>query len=80
MFATRTRVHKRHIWQEKIDAELEVTHKWLELEKDAHSTSAELPKLIITPFKGMPTNWVRFENMFVTQVLNKSISAEEKFG
>ena len=70
------------MWQEKIDAELKVTHKQLELEKEAHSTTAELPKLIITPFKGTHTNWVRFENMtlFVTQVQNKSISAEEKFG
>ena len=56
-----------------------MTHKWLELEKEAHSTTAELPKLMITPFKGTPTNWVRFEKMFVTQVQNKSISAEEKF-
>ena len=68
------------MWQEKIDGELEVTHKQLELEKEAHSTTAELPKLIITPFKGTPTNWVRFENMFVTQAQNKSIRAEEKFG
>ena len=70
------------MWQEKIDAELKVTHKQLELEKEAHSTTAELPKLIITLFKGTHTNWVRFENMtlFVTQVQNKSISAEEKFG
>ena len=59
-------MHKRRMWQEKIDAELEVTHKWLELEKEAHSTTVELLKLIITPFKGTPTNWVRFENMFVT--------------
>ena len=57
-----------------------MTHKRLELEKESHSTTAELPKLIIPQFKGMPTNWVRFENMFVTQVQNKSISGEEKFG
>ena len=68
------------MWQEKIDAELQATHKRLELEKEACSTTAKLPKLIITPFKGTPTDWVRFENMFITQVLNKSISAEEKFG
>ena len=54
------------MWQEKIDAELEVTHKRLELEKEAHSTTVELPKLIITPFQGTPTNRVRFEKMFVT--------------
>ena len=68
------------MWQEKIDAELQATHKRLELEKEACSTTAKLPKLIITPFKGTPTDWVRFENMFITQVHNKSISAEEKFG
>ena len=72
--------HERHMWQEKIDAELQATNKRLELEKEACSTTATLPKLIITLFKGTPTNWVRFENMFITQVHNKSISTEEKFG
>ena len=57
-------------------AELEATHKWLELEKEACSTTAKLPKLLITPLKGTPTNWVRFGNMFVTQVQNKSIRTE----
>ena len=46
--------HERHMWQEKMDAELEATHKWLELEKDACSTTAKLPKLLITPLKGTP--------------------------
>ena len=50
------------------------------MEKDTRSNTAKLPKLKITPFKGRPTDWVRFENMFVTQVHNRSISAEEKFG
>ena len=50
------------------------------MEKEARSTTAKLPKLIITPFKRTPTDWVRFENMFITQVHNKSISAVEKFG
>ena len=72
--------NERRMWHEKIDAELQATHKRLELEKEARSTTAILPKLIITPFKGTPTDWVRFENMFITQVHNKSISAEEKFG
>ena len=71
--------HERHMWQEKIDAELQA-RKRLELEKEACSTTAKLPKLTITPFKETPTNWVRFENMFIKQVHNKSISAEEKFG
>ena len=72
--------HERRMWQEKIDAELEATHKWLELEKQARSTTAKLPKLIITLFKWSPANWVRFENMLITQVHNKSVSTEEKFG
>ena len=36
--------HERRMWQEKMDAELEATHKWLELEKEACSTTAKLPK------------------------------------
>ena len=72
--------HERRLWQEKFEAELEATHRRLELEKDTCSNTAKLPKLKITPFKGTPTDWVRFENMFVTQVHNRSISAEEKFG
>ena len=35
--------------------------------------------MIITPFKGTPSDWVRFEKMFITQVHNKSISAAQKF-
>ena len=59
---------------------MQATHKRLKLEKEARSTTAKLAKLIITPFKRTPIDWVRFENMFITQVHNKSISAEEKFG
>jgi len=54
--------------------------KKLEMETNARSTSAKLTKLKITPFKGTPTDWVRFENTFVTQIHNKPISDEEKFG
>ena len=59
---------------------MELTHKKLELEKNARSTTAKLPKLKISSFKGTLTDWVRFSNMFITQVHNKLISAEEKFG
>ena len=62
--------HEQLMWQEKFEAELEATHRRLELEKDTRSNTAKLPKLKITPFKGTPTDWVRFENMFVTQVHN----------
>ena len=44
--------HEQRMWQEKIDAELQATHKRLKLEKEARSTTAKMPKLIITPFKG----------------------------
>ena len=71
---------QRQMWEEKLDAELEHTQKKLELENNVRATTAKLPKLRITPFKGTPTDWVRFENMFVTQVHNKPISDEEKFG
>ena len=57
-----------------------MTHTRLKLEKSARSTTAKLPKLKITSFKGTLTNWVWFSNMFITQVHNKLISAEEKFG
>ena len=52
--------HERRMWDEKIDAELQATHKRLELEKEARSTTEKLLKLIRTPFKGSPTDWVRF--------------------
>ena len=64
----------------EIDAELQATHKRLELEKEACSTIAKLPNSITTLLKGTPAAWVRLENMFSTQVDNKSINTEEKFG
>ena len=48
------------MWQEKIDGELQATHKRLELEKEARSTTEKLLKLIRKPFKGSRTDWVRF--------------------
>ena len=50
------------------------------MEKAARSTLAKLPKLKITQFNGTTADWVRFENMFITQVDSKPISDEEKFG
>ena len=68
------------MWEEILEAELELAQKKLEMDNNARATTAKLPKLRISPFKGTPTDWVRFENMFVTQVHSKPISAEEKFG
>ena len=57
-----------------------MTEKKLEMETAAKVCRSKLPELKITPFKGTPEDWIRFENMFTTQVNNKPISAEEKFG
>ena len=71
---------EKQFWEEKFRAELRVAEQKLEMETAAKATHAKLPKLKITPFKGTPTDWVRFENMFVTQVHDKPITPEEKFG
>ena len=56
------------MWKEKLEAELLVAEKKLEMEKTAVSSTTKLPKLKITPFKGTAGDWIRFENMFLTQV------------
>ena len=56
------------ILEEKLQAELKLTEKKLEMEKAARATQAKFPKLKISPFNGTVADWVRFENMFVTQV------------
>ena len=50
------------------------------METTAVSSTTKLPKLQMTPFKGTAGDWVRFENIFLTQVDPKSISDKEKFG
>jgi hypothetical protein len=50
------------------------------MEKASKSPQAKLAKLTITSFKGTASDWVRFENMFLTQVDCKPITDEEKFG
>jgi hypothetical protein len=57
-----------------------MTQEKMEIEKSARGTTAKLPKLKITPFKGTATDWLRFENIFLTQVHGKPITDEEKFG
>ncbi len=78
-------VEKRHqlekkMWEEKLQAELDMVEKKLKAEKISYHDEAKLPKLLITPFNGTATDWVRFENMFMTQVDRKQISDEVKFG
>jgi hypothetical protein len=67
-------------WEEKFNAELRMTEKKIEMETQAKASLAKFPRLKITPFKGAAADWVRFENMFLTQVDSRPISEEEKFG
>ena len=71
---------EREMWEEKFNAELKMTEKKIELERTAKASLAKLPQLKITPFKGTAADWVRFENMFLTQINSRPISDEEKFG
>ena len=80
MLREKQQEHERELWKEKLEAELLVAEKKLEMEKTAVSSTTKLPKLKKTSFKGTAGDWIRFENMFLTQVDAKSISDEEKFG
>jgi len=57
-----------------------MTEKKIEMETRAKVSMAKLPRLKITPFKGTAADWVRFENMFLTQVESRPIPDEEKYG
>ena len=72
----------KELFEERMKAELRMTERKLEMERAAKSVKARLPelKVKITPFDGTPGDWIRFENMFVSQIHNKNISVEEKFG
>lgn len=71
---------EKEILEERLLAELRMTERKLEMEKSAKASHAKLPKLTVAPFKGTSADWVRFENMFLTQVDRQPISDEEKFG
>ena len=74
------REREKLMWEEKFAAELQMMERKIEMEKSAKSSLAKLPQLKITAFKGTAADWVRFENMFLTQVDKRPISDEEKFG
>ena len=75
-------LRERRLWEEKLQAELRATEKRMELEKETPiaTASTKLPKLKITPFKGTVVDWIRFENIFLTQIDKQPISDEQKFG
>ena len=54
-----------------MEAECKLTERKLELEAEAKTIYSKLPELRVTKFKGTRLDWVRFENMFSTQVVSK---------
>jgi len=61
-------------------AELKMAEKKIEMEKAEKAARSKLPELKITPFNGTPVDWIRFQNMFTSQIHDKSLSDEEKYG
>ena len=50
------------------------------MDKEAKASTSKLPELKIFPFTGTSADWIRFENMFVSQVDSKPNSDADKFG
>ena len=50
------------------------------MEKATKAARVNLPELKITPFNGTPVDWIRFQNMFTSQIHDKPLSDEEKYG
>ena len=71
---------EKELWEEKMRAELEMAEKKIEMEKAAKAACVKLPELKITPFNGTPVDWIRFQNMFTSQIHDKPLSDEEKHG
>ena len=71
---------ERIILEERMKAELGLAETKLEIELRTKASYSKLPELKVTPFNGTLGDWVRFSNMFTTQVLSKGFSDEIKFG
>ena len=71
---------EKAIMEERIKAEIKLAEKKLEIEYKTKASYSKLPELKVTPFNGTMTDWVRFSNMFSSQVLSKGFSDEIKFG
>ena len=56
---------EKDMWEEKLQAELEVIEKKMELERRSQLTHAKLPKLQLTPFNGTPLDWVNLRICFL---------------
>ena len=62
-FRLQLQAKEKALWEERLEAEIKLTEKKLELENAAKTSRAKLPKLKITAFKGTPEDWIRFENI-----------------
>ena len=71
---------EKSIMEERMKAGIKLTEKKLEIEYKTKAIYSKLPELKVTPFNGTMTDWVRFSNMFSSQVLSKGFSDEIKFG
>ena len=71
---------EKEMWEERMRAELVLAEKKMQMAKEAKASTSKLPELKISPFNGTSADWIRFENMFASQVDSKSISDAEKFG
>ena len=71
---------EKELLEVRMRAELKLTEKKMEMERAEKQRRTKLPELKITPFKGTPSDWIRFENMFTSQIHKSTISDEEKFG
>ena len=65
---------EKAIMEERIKAEIKLAEKKLEIEYKTKASYSKLPELKLM------TDWVRFSNMFSSQVLSKGFSDEIKFG
>ena len=70
---------EKQVMREKLEEELKMAEKKFELEREVKRSFSKLPKVKLTPFKVSAVDWVRFENMFLSQVHIKDFSDEEKF-
>jgi len=70
---------EKGLWEEKMTAELKLTETKIEMEKAAKAARAKLPELKITPFNGTSVDWIRFENMFTSQIDSRPLLDEEKY-
>ena len=66
--------------EERIKTEIKLAEKKLEIEYITKAGYSKLPELKVIPFNGTMIDWVRFSNMFSSQVLSKGFSDEIKFG